>query len=381
MAVGILYIILFKKRRLWKQWLPDFSERVYWLNYILITVIFTGSEVFAQVITNLSVNLSQDSESYWCELLEPFVWKQNYLTVTGVYLSLVFLASVNLLMIPFTIFFNSLLVYLIFFQRQAREKQRNIVVGYLAMTDLAVGLGLQPLFVATELCRITGQCNICILDNLVWYFGTVVCRSSLNHLVLIAWERYVAIKHALRYATIVTTNKLLSGSIAAWLIPIILEGLLFIEVSPFASIIVLSVNAFLSLSIIVYFYTSIYKESLRHQQSIKETAPSYGNEANRTLKQEFKAAKTTFFILTCVLVCYMPYAFTMIGISSISFPVNMFSNSLVISISSWTATLVFLNSLIDPMIYGWRVEEIKRMVKNKLLQRADRRVGVTEMHG
>ena len=250
--------------------------------------IFTSSEAFAQMIMNSSVNLTQDSESYWCELLEPFVWKQNYLTVTGVYLSLVFLASVNLLMIPFTLFFNSLLIYLIFFQLQAREKEKNIAVGYLAMTDLAVGLGLQPLFVATELCRITGQCNICILDNLVWYFGTVVCRSSLNHLVLIAWERYVAIKHALRYATIVTTNKLLSGSIAAWLIPIIMEGLLFIEVSPFASTIVLSVNAFLSLSIIVYFYTSIYKESLRHQKNIKDTTPSYGNEANRTLKQEFK---------------------------------------------------------------------------------------------
>ena len=46
------------------------------------------------------------------------------------------------------------------------------------------------------------------------------CSASLYHLVVISSERYVAIKHSLRYETLVTTNRLITAVATAWTIPV-----------------------------------------------------------------------------------------------------------------------------------------------------------------
>ena len=78
-----------------------------------------------------------------------------------------------------------------------------------------VGAVCQPLMVVSELQHILGVGPICSIDFTVNNIVTITCVASLFHLVIISRERYVAIKHALRYITLVTTRR-----VTAWLLPI-----------------------------------------------------------------------------------------------------------------------------------------------------------------
>ena len=92
--------------------------------------------------TMLSSNISQDLENYFCLFA---AWKKEYLT-ESVYLNLVLSVIINSVTLPLTILFNGLLVFIIFFKRNLRKRMSNLAIGYLAITDIAVAVFVQPIF-------------------------------------------------------------------------------------------------------------------------------------------------------------------------------------------------------------------------------------------
>ena len=241
-----------------------------------------------------------------CPLLQPYVWKERYLTQT-MYLHLVISTTINVVRWPFIVLLNALLIFFIIQRRTLRRKKSVVVLGYLAITDLAVGVIVQPVFIATQLCRIHGQCRMCVVDSTFFYLVTVTCGLSISHLTLGAWERHVAIKHAFRYRLIVTTNRLMTTTIVIWLLHFALNGmLLFGFKSVFIFEMITAIALFILIAITMYFYTAIYLESKRHRDQINATTPQHSTNPSR--KKEFKAAKTTALIVGCLLSCYIPTA-------------------------------------------------------------------------
>lgn len=309
-------------------------------------------------ISNITETVPQMFDS--CPLLGPFAWRDEYLT-HAVYIQLVISITINGLTFPFTAFFNGCLIFYIIREPTLRQKKSNVLIGYQAVTDLAVGVVAQPLFIATQLCRITGQCRTCAVDSAFYYVAIVTCGSSIHHLILIAWERYVAIKHALRYRLIVTTNRLLAGTITAWLVEIIFTVIFFVGIrQPLINDIIVVVVLLICFSIIAYFYTAIYLESRRHRnQIIKATTLQHGMNLSR--KMEFKAAKTTALVVGCLLTCYAPALAVLITMHFI-FSITSSNASLWVCIFSWKNTFFLLNSLFNPLIYGWRIHEIREIM-------------------
>ena len=313
-----------------------------------------------------SQNTTKGINNYFC----PFDWKVEYLT-KPVYLNLVFSISINLVMFPFSIFFNALLVFIIFRKWSLRKTMSNVAIGYLAITDLGVGAILQPLFIAAQLCRFSKRCSPCVPDTITWFLATILCRSSINHLIVIAWERYVAIKYSLKYEAIVTKNKILSAIMASWFIPILLDAMLLLELKSSVPAFISSVHFVFTFTILIYFYTFIYMESRRHLRQIKTTTPHLCFEKKRFREKELKMAKTVVIIISCLLSCYA----TCVGISvgkAFFFPVTLSTFSLWTRISSWQYTLIFINSLIKPLVCGWRVKDIKNAGKSIFLPRKSR---------
>ena len=157
-------------------------------------------------------------------LLGPFAWSDMFLT-QAVYINLAISTAIIAISFPLTVLFNGLLIWNIIRRPTLRKKNFMVVIGYLAVTDLASGVFVQPTFIARQLCRITGQCRICDVDTVFYYLVIVTCGSATSHLTLVAWERYIAIKHALRYVVIVTTNRLLTGTIMVWLLEFALNAI------------------------------------------------------------------------------------------------------------------------------------------------------------
>ena len=309
-----------------------------------------------------------------CPVLGPFAWSDMFLT-QAVYINLAISVAIIAISFPFTVLFNGLLIWNIIRRPALRKKNFMVVVGYLAVTDLASGVFVQPTFIASQLCRITGQCRICDVDTVFYYLVIVTCGSSISHLTLVAWERYIAIKHALRYTVIVTTNRLLTGTIMVWILEFALSAIFVYSFGGFIYDIVAAIALLCCISLIIYFYTTIYLESRRHRRQILATAPQ--NETNSSRKKEFKAAKTIAIVLGFLLTCYAPSVVVITFIYFIS-PINSSNGSLWACIIAWQSTFVLLNSLINPLIYGWRVQEIREFIASSFKWRRTNR-DVVEM--
>ena len=109
-----------------------------------------------------------------CPLLQPFVWRERYLTQT-MYLHLVISTTINVVSWPFIVLLNALLIFFIIRRSTLRRKKSIVVIGYLAVTDLAVGVIVQPVFIATQLCRIHGPSKMCVVQK---YNCKIHARSS-----------------------------------------------------------------------------------------------------------------------------------------------------------------------------------------------------------
>ena len=89
--------------------------------------------------------------------------------------------------------------------------------------------------------------------------------------------------------------------------------------------------------------------------------------AAATFFKERKAFKTTTFVIGVVLLCYLPNGlFRVVFVTCISLP----ENDIVLAIEGFILTLLFCNSVFNPIIYCARSREYRRAFK-KLLRRAN----------
>ena len=82
----------------------------------------------------------------------------------------------------------------------------------LTSTDFAVGMLVQPLFIAVLITFLldepSGYCVLRVVSPVI----VGVTRTLLYHLALISGERYLAMKHPFAYSTQVTEARLLVAS-------------------------------------------------------------------------------------------------------------------------------------------------------------------------
>lgn len=117
-----------------------------------------------------------------------------------------------------TVLMNAMVILAI---KQKRELRRpsNILLSSLAVTDLVIGIIVMPLFVTvnflifqqvwSEFTCTLFLVNPCIIQLLF--------KTTLYHLTIIAWERYVAIQKWMDYKILVTNSRVKNLAIAAWI--------------------------------------------------------------------------------------------------------------------------------------------------------------------
>ena len=115
----------------------------------------------------------------------------------------------NVLICPPIILLNTLIIIAVK-TKPSLQTMHNILLACLAGTDLAVGIA-QPAFIAKDILLTVGTSSssiYCTLSDILQTATLCLCLVSLFHLVLIAIERYVAMKYSLRYDSIVTEFRL-----------------------------------------------------------------------------------------------------------------------------------------------------------------------------
>ena len=267
-------------------------------------------------------------------------------------ISYIITVIINIITSPLIVLLNVLVIMAVI-RRPRLQSYPNILLACLAVTDVLNGLITQPLFILCGILELFGMNEPeVILCSFHYAFLRGLSICSCLHLMLITCERLIAIKFTLRYPRLVTTRSIKVAVITVWIVsvfpgvtrPINNESLETI------SIFLVAFTFMFCILFIIISYVILYVEILRHRKMIK-TQQLPQNKVESFVK-EHKALKTTVFVVAAVLLCFVPVVFILMSRGA----------GLAISdyVRPWMLTSLILNSLLNPLIYCWRQEEMRK---------------------
>lgn len=235
----------------------------------------------------------------------------------------------------------------------------KFLIRNLAATDLLVGLISEPLAIVYWTSLITEHWDICYYSFLLGLIiGYALCGVSLFTLTAMSIDRLIALSLGLRYRQIVTLKRT-SVVVATFWVVCLCSSATFTYVRSYQAVIWASlISITLCLIISVLSYTRIFL-GLRHQENqvhqiqgpTPEELPTQLNMARYK-----KAVISVLWLQITLLICYLPHGI-LAGFSSrgLSQSISFFRQ--------FTVTLIFLNSTLNPVLYCWKLKEIRQEVK------------------
>ena len=270
---------------------------------------------------------------------------------------LVINCAVNIPLAITSIIGNSLVLHAVWKTPTLRSPSVVLLCG-LALSDLTVGVVVQPFFIANDLITLFSQDQslktlfLRIYNLLAFY----VCGISLFTITAVSVDRLVAIQKPLRYASIVTIPRVRCILVSVWITCAILVNAQFWNDTIFLALVAVSICACLFIS--AFSHVKIYKIVRDHKRRIQiqlEAVESNTVDVHNNMSGLKTSALNALIVFLVLLACYYPY-FIVFVVTSV-FPINvMLSRSLA-------STVVFINSTLNPFLYCWRISEIREVVK------------------
>ena len=236
----------------------------------------------------------------------------------------------------------------------------KILLLSLAVSDLGVGLLVQPLYIALMVRKIQDyDRNV----NLYYAFTTSVTFfsfASLFGVMALSVDRFLSIHLHLRYQELVTHKRVVAVVISIWVL------------SAFFSLIVLSIPTTISFVIfpiidfaclltttLLNFKIIVAVRRLTNQIQVLQVQDAHHTGINGEMANAASLRKTavgTFYVYFVFLICYLPQI--------CSYGVLVFSASRTVRqvLLLCTLTMVFLNSSLNPVIYCLKMRQFRRAV-------------------
>ncbi|XP_068696979.1 beta-2 adrenergic receptor-like [Montipora foliosa] len=297
----------------------------------------------ANVSVSSLANLTMNGE-------EKYVFSFVFISITII---------VNTIASPFTIGLNMLVIIAIK-KRRRLQNNGNIMLACLAVTDVLTGLTSQPSFILWKTASLLGSDNAKVFYP-IHGLCIIVLYSSALHLMMVVGEKMIAIKYPFWYPSVMTTRNLKMGVLFCWVYSSSFG--LSIHLTRVTGALYIISTSHIFFACVVFVSTSnviLYFETRRHHKMIK--AQQLTQEQEETFLKENKAFKTTVIVVGAVGICLVP------GILYTVMLAIGFSQEILGSMDGMARTFVMINSLLNPLIYCWRQEEIRKFALRTLMQ-------------
>lgn len=253
----------------------------------------------------------------------------------------------------------NILVIMVIWKTPLLHSPSNILICCLAGSDLVIGLVAQPMLVAYKIAEFKNSANSACIGRLIhWIAGFVCAGVSVMTITAISVDKVLALYLHLRYKQIVTVVRVLKVVFAFWFFCVTAGVSLFLANSDrYWTLVPLPVLA-VSLTTTFAAYIKVFGVLRRHQKQIQAQTRSAWEGVN--IKKYKKSVITMVYVLVMFLVCYTPFL-TAMAIRLMA----GYSSSVKIAYE-WGATIVYLNSSLNPLLYWFRMQEIRLATYNTI---------------
>ena len=304
----------------------------------MATTNFSGDELEKQNIGFLQLHCSPDLTS-------------------GIHGQLTLISVLNSFL-SITAFFGNALVLVALRKDSSLHPPSKVLLRNLATTDLCVGLISEPLYAALLLTAVNEHvCHYVVFVVLIT--SIILCAVSLLTLTAISVDRLLALLLGLRYRQVVTLRRAYGTIIAFWAVS---TGCSTIKLFLNSNIRKWCDASFISLCLVTstYSYTRIFT-NLRHRQNQLQDQVQQPNQTNHlNIGRYRKAVSTALWLQFTLVACYLPH------VISVTWSIYSKVSSSVFLSWNYTFTLVFLNSTLDPILYCWKIDEVRQAVKDTI---------------
>ena len=261
------------------------------------------------------------------------------------------------------LFFTSILLNIITIQALRKTsslpKTLKTLLLSLAVSDLAVGLLVQPWYVANLVIEIDQNTNstayrVDAVNKAYVVQKKIFVLASHFGVFALTVDRFLSIHLHLRYQELVTHKRVVAVVISVWVLSAsisILSGLQDFFIGGAVIVVVCVITTGL-------LYCKIYA-SVRHHTNqihaqVQQVQQATQNEDMANAARLKKSSLATFYIYLVYLACYLPIACVVLAKINGKTALN------------FTSTLVYLNSSLNPLIYCWKMRHIRQTVINIL---------------
>ena len=255
---------------------------------------------------------------------------------------------------------GNFIILRVIWKTQELHSPSFILLFCLAAADLLVGLICQPFFVAYQIAELTDNFSAyCILRMIQNISGWITTGVSFGTLSGVSIDRLLALTLHLRYNTIVTVQRILQAVSVLWIVSIAVVMLRFWIrpwiIFPFAVVVASFVVKTLST-------LKIFQIIRRHQRQITQQQQSVQSSTTNAMIKCRKSAVTVLYVYGLFVILYLPFCATMFVET-----VTGYTSTVKIAYD-YVTIAVFINSFLNPIVYCWRIGEIRRAVKNLLMR-------------
>ncbi|KAL9957544.1 hypothetical protein ACROYT_G039185, partial [Oculina patagonica] len=233
----------------------------------------------------------------------------------------------------------------------------------LAVSDLGVGLLVQPLYIALMVKWLQGNTEHSPTCAMYTASLTVFCffsSASFLGILAISVDRFLAIHLHLRYQELVTHKRVVAAVISIWLLSAFLSSITLWTPTSISYVIfaIIDIVCLITTTVLNYkIYIAVRRLTNQiHVLQVQNTQHISQNDEMANVASIRKSAVGTFYVYLVFLVCYLPQI--------CSYVVVMFSTSRTVRqvLLLCTLTVVFLNSSLNPVIYCLKMRHFRRAV-------------------
>ena len=271
--------------------------------------------------------------------------------------------SVLNIILSITAILGNTLILVALHKESSLHPPSKLLFRCLATTDLGVGVIAEPLYVTYLLSVVNQRWNICRYAFISVFITSYTLGSvSLLTLTAISVDRLLALLLGMRYKQVVTLKRACMIVVTVWVFCTVFATMYFLHyfITLWFSYIALS----LCLVTSILSYTRIFL-TLRHQQNQVQSHLQQGQPSQTiplNIARYRKAVNSALWVQLTLVICYLPY-----GISRAWLSHTEISSSVILVIH-FTLSLIYLNSSLNPILYCWKIREVREAVKDTISQ-------------